>query len=116
MKKSIKMLKITGNFAENKDIAKKLRIEQIMPALSKGNEVILDFNGISGATQSFIHALISDPIRKLRSVAFSHLVYKNANEDIREIISIVYHYMQESLDGNDDSQTTLKHRKSSKHI
>ena len=108
MKKSIKIRKITGDFAENKDSAKKLRIEKIMPALSKGDEVILDFDGISGATQSFIHALISDPIRELRNVAFDHLVYKNANDDIREIISIVYRYMQESLDGSDDNQTIFK--------
>lgn len=91
------MRKVAGDFAENKDIAKKLRIEKIMPALSKGDEVILDFKGVSGATQSFIHALISDPIRELKDVAFEKLAYKNASDDIREIISIVYRYMQESL-------------------
>lgn len=96
------MRKIAGDFAENKDIAKKLRIEIIMPALSKGDEVILDFNNVSGATQSFIHALISDPIRELNEVAFDNLAYRNANKDIREIISIVYRYMQESLDGNSE--------------
>jgi len=100
MKKIIKIQKVAGDFAENKDVAKKLRLEEIMPALLKGNEVILDFNNINGATQSFIHALISDPIRKLKDVAFDNLVYKNANDDIREIISIVYRYMQESLEGN----------------
>lgn len=98
MKKIITMRKVTGSFAENKDVAKELRIEKIMPALAKGDEVILDFNGVEGATQSFIHALISDPIRKLKDAAFDNLVYKNANDDIREIISIVYRYMQESLD------------------
>ena len=102
MKRIIDMRKIAGDFAENKDIAKKLRIEKIMPALSKGDEVILDFDGVSGATQSFIHALISDPIRELKDVAFANLAYKNANIDIREIISIVYRYMQESLDGNSE--------------
>lgn len=100
MKKVIKLRKIVGDFAENKDIAKKLRIKEIMPALSKGDEVVLDFNGISGATQSFIHALISDPIRELKNIAFDNLAYKNANADIREIVSIVYRYMQESLEDN----------------
>ena len=41
----------------------------------------------------------------LKEVAFDKLVYKNANNDIREIISIVYRYMQESLVGNDSDQT-----------
>ncbi|NTU67147.1 MAG: STAS-like domain-containing protein [Candidatus Moranbacteria bacterium] len=97
MKEIIKMREHIGDFAENKDVAKKLRIEKIMPALSNHNDVILDFKGVSGATQSFIHALISDPIRKLQDVAFNNLFYKNTNDDIREIISIVYRYMQESL-------------------
>jgi len=100
MKKIIKMQKKVGEFAENKDIAKKLRVEKIMPNLLKGNQVILDFNGVNGATQSFIHALISDPIRELKDVAFDNLTYKNANDNIREIVSIVYRYMQESLDGD----------------
>ena len=98
------MRKLVNDFAENKDIAKKLRIEEIMPALSKGDEIILDFDGVSGATQSFIHALISDPIRKLKDVAFDNLIYQNTNNDIREIISIVYRYMQESLNMNRDEE------------
>ena len=98
MRKTIKLKKIVGEFAENKDIAKKLRIEEIMPRLSKGNEIIIDFEGMSGATQSFIHALISDPIREFQDLAFEKLKYKKANEDIREIISSVYRYMQESLE------------------
>ena len=102
MKKTIKLKTLIGDFGENKDIAKKLRIEKIMPELSKGNEIILDFSEISGVTQSFIHALVSDPIRELRDTALDNLAYANANKDVREVISIVYRYMQESLDGNDD--------------
>lgn len=90
-----------GDFAENKDIAKKIRIEQILPTLGKDEEVILDFAGVGGATQSFIHALVSDPIREFGNTAFDHLVFKNANSDIREIISIVYRYMQESIESYD---------------
>ena len=98
MKKIIRMRKRIGEFAENKDIAKDLRIKKIMPFLLNGDEIIMDFDGVKGATQSFIHALISDPIRKFKEVAFSNLIYKNTNDEIKEIISIVYRYMQESLD------------------
>lgn len=105
MKKIIHMRKLIGDFAENKDVAKKIRVEQIMPALSRGNEVEMDFDGVNGATQSFIHALISDPIREFRDVAFDNLAYKNTDDDIRAVISIVYRYMQESLGeySNDDT-------------
>ncbi len=98
------MRKFVGEFAENKDIAKKMRVEKVMPTLSKHGEVIFDFGGVGGATQSFIHALVSDPIRKFGSVAFDNLFYKNANEDIQEIISIVYRYMQESLDSKNHEE------------
>ncbi len=104
MIKAIKILKQAGSFAENKDVAKRLRLTKIMPALLIGDKVILDFKGVNGATQSFIHALISDPIRELKDRAFDNLSYKSANEGIREIISIVYRYMQESLDGIDDNK------------
>jgi hypothetical protein len=90
------------DFAENKDTAKSLRLEKIIPALTRGEDVILDFKKVHGATQSFIHALISDPIRKFGSSALEHLMYRNVNDDIREIISIVYRYMQESLDGYEE--------------
>jgi len=92
------MRPLVGDFAENKEVAKKLRIEQIMPELSRGGEVVMDFDGVNGATQSFVHALLSDPIRQFRDMAYDNLYYKNANPDVQKIISIVYRYMQESLD------------------
>lgn len=98
MKKSISIYDLAGEFAENKDTAKAIRINIIMPTLSDGGEVVLDFDGVAGATQSFIHALISDPIRKFRGVAFDNLYYENTNNDIKQVVSIVYRYMQESLD------------------
>lgn len=88
----------TGAFAENKDVAKKIRENVILPALNLSQDIYLDFEGVTGATQSFIHALISDPIRNYRDIAFDHMYFKNANATIRQIISIVYRYMQESLD------------------
>lgn len=97
MKSVIKMRALVGDFAENKEIAKKIRIEELMPNLSKGNDLEIDFDGVNGATQSFIHALISDPIRQFGDVALEKLYYRNVDDDIKEVLSIVYHYMQESL-------------------
>ena len=103
MRKIIKIKNKTGEFAENKDVAKDLRLGKIMPALLDGNKVVLDFEDVVGATQSFIHALISGPIRELKNNAFDNLFYKNVNDDVKEIISIVYRYMQESMDGSEDN-------------
>lgn len=99
MKKiSIKIVDYTGSFAENKDKAKLLRIRKITPALTEGKIVILDFSDITGTTQSFIHALISHPIRQFRELALENLEYKNCSNIVKEIIKTVYEYMQESID------------------
>lgn len=91
----IKLLPIVGSFAENKDLARDIRIKKIIPALEKGQKVTLDFKGIDSATQSFIHALISDLIRNYGSEVLDKVYFKNCSETVRKIIQIVVDYMQE---------------------
>ena len=92
----IKMSELIGEFAENKDIAKDIRTNRLLPALENNQAITFDFDGVKGATQSFIHALISDALRKFPDIVYDNVFYKNANEEIQKIITIVYHYMQES--------------------
>lgn len=92
----IKLFKQTGSFAENKDLARDIRLKKIIPALEKKQEVILDFNNIDSVTQSFIHALISDLIRKYSGEVLDNISFKSCNETVRKIINIVIDYMQES--------------------
>jgi hypothetical protein len=92
----IKLFDLTGSFAENKDVAQQIRKEQIIPSLEKGEEVILDFEKIDAATQSFIHALISDLFRFFGNSVLDKVVFKNCSETVQKIIGIVVDYMQES--------------------
>ena len=92
----IKIMDLAGAFAENKDLAREIRLNKIIFALEKNEEVILDFDGVEGATQSFIHALISDVIRKRGIEVLDKIYFKNCNETVRKMISIVVDYMQES--------------------
>jgi len=92
----IKLFQIAGSFAENKDLAREIRIQKIMPALEKNQKIILDFKGIDSTTQSFIHALISDLIRNQGIEVLDQIYFKNCNETIKKIINIVVEYMQES--------------------
>jgi len=92
----IKLFDYIGGFAENKDIAKEIRINKIIPALEDGKEVILNFESVESATQSFIHALISDIIRKKGIDIIDRLSFKNCNDTIKKIIEIVIEYMQDS--------------------
>ena len=92
----IKLLPLVGNFAENKDLAREIRLKKIIPALEQKQKIVLDFVGVEAATQSFIHALISDLIRKYGAVVLDQVYFKNCNETIKKIINIVVEYTQES--------------------
>lgn len=86
-----------GIYGENKDIARDIRISVILPSLEKGESIIIDFRGVTGVTQSFIHALLADPIRKYPDTIFDLIMFKNCSESVRIIIETVEEYIQESL-------------------
>jgi hypothetical protein len=92
----IKLFKQVGQFADNKDLAREIRLNKLIPALEKGKNIILNFEKVEGATQSFIHALISDLIRKYGNEVLNKIQFKSCNETIKGIITIVGDYMQES--------------------
>jgi STAS-like domain of unknown function (DUF4325) len=80
----VKIFDLAGSFAENKDIAQKIRVEQLIPALAKGEDsIVIDFKNVTGATQSFVHALI-------------RVIFKNCNASVEQIVNIVADYMEES--------------------
>lgn len=91
----IKLLPKIGVFAENKDIARDIRVNELIPLLEKGEVVVLDFQGIDGTTQSFVHALISDLIRKFGIEVLDKVLFKNCTKNVQKIIKIVVDYMQE---------------------
>ncbi|MDO8518566.1 MAG: STAS-like domain-containing protein [Deltaproteobacteria bacterium] len=95
--KNIKLFDFAGAFAENKDAAREIRLHQIIPALDQNEEVVLDFSKVEAATQSFVHALISDIIRKYGNDALDRIAFKSCNDTVRQIITIVTDYMQEGL-------------------
>jgi hypothetical protein len=91
----IKLYLFIGTFAENKDIAKDIRVNKIIPSLENGEEVTLDFDKVKSATQSFVHALISDVIRKNGIKILDMIYFKNCNDTTKKIIEIVIEYMQD---------------------
>lgn len=95
--KKLMMYKYINDYGENKDIAKTLRQTVILPALKHNEELIIDFEGVSGVTQSFIHALIAEPIRRFPKQAFELIIFKNCNDMVRVIVETVEEYMQEEL-------------------
>jgi len=89
---------IKGTFAEDKDVALKIRKDNIIPILSSGAIVEIDFSGIEDATQSFVHALLSDVVRKMGEDILDRITFKNCNDRVRTIIEIVVEYSQDTLE------------------
>lgn len=95
--KTIIIFNKTGAFAENKDIARELRLQEIIPALEENEDVILDFEKVDAATQSFVHALISDVLRKFGDEVLDRISFKSCSNTVQKIIGIVVDYMQDGL-------------------
>lgn len=85
-----------GSFAENKDVAKKLREEYILPSFkSKVKKITIDFSEIDSSTQSFIHALLSDVFRTHGGKALSRIQFKGCNKPIKSLVGTVINYSLE---------------------
>ena len=96
----INIFEKAGSFAENKDIARDIRRNELFPALAQNQKVILNFDGVDATTQSFIHALISDAIRQYGDNALENITYHRCNDTIKQLVSIVVDYMQEGIGEN----------------
>lgn len=106
--KTIKLIEQTGDFAENKDIARYLRINHIEPEIAKNKKVVLDFEGVNSATQSFIHALISQVIRDNGEDVFEKLLFKNCSDRIKPLIEIVSEYVQDGINADKETEKNKK--------
>lgn len=81
-----------GEFAENKDIAKKIRVDLILPAIERGDRIVLDFEGVKGSTQSFMHALFSYPLQTKGETLLDVLEFKNCDPLVKELVLTVIDY------------------------
>lgn len=91
--RTIRLYKIVGSFAEDKDKAKKIRQGILWPNIKAQKNIVIDFTRVEDATQSFIHALLSELIRETRGEALDLIYFKNCNETVKKIINIVVDYM-----------------------
>ena len=92
----IKIIDYSDTFAENKDVAKELREKYIFPSyLNSTEEIILNFDDIDSASQSFIHALISDLLQKHGEVVLDRIVFEKCNAAVKSLVATVINYSLE---------------------
>jgi len=75
-----------------------MREERIRPALTRGGRVTIDFTGVTLATQSFVHALISDVLRHEGEKALDRMTFKGCIRGVKGIIQTVVQYSLESIE------------------
>ncbi len=94
----IQVLERVGSFAEDKDIAAAIRKNEIRPAIERGDSICIDFAGVEGATQSFVHAMLSDIIRTFGADILDKFEFRSCNKTIQSIVGIVTEYSQLDMD------------------
>jgi uncharacterized protein DUF4325 len=90
--KTIKIGSVSNGFAEDKDEAKKIRSEEILPALQRGENVALDFQDVREATQSFVHALVGQALQQYGESALELIEFKNCSSQLKSVIELVVDY------------------------
>ena len=86
----IDMYNYCGERCEVKLEAINLRERKIIPAIQKGETIILNFSHAITATHSFLTALLADPIKILGLKSYKQIRIIGANETIRTIIDFVF--------------------------
>jgi hypothetical protein len=79
-------------FAEDKDEARNIRINDLLPALDRGESVVIDFGNIRYATQSYVHALIGEALRKHGEPVLDLIEFKNCSPQLRSLVELVVDY------------------------
>ena len=89
-----------GDFAEDKDVAARIRTKELEPALEAGESIVLDFGGVRLTTQSFVHALLSASLRAHGEEALELIEFKNCSNLVRGIVETVVQYSLEAIENS----------------
>lgn len=81
-----------SGFTEDKGRARQIRLNRLLPALDRGEKVTLDFKNVTYATQSFVHSLIGEALKKYGEGLLERVEFKNCSPQIRSLIALVVDY------------------------
>jgi STAS-like domain of unknown function (DUF4325) len=79
-----------GRYAEDKDLAKKIRDEKLLPALDENKTLTIDFEEIVSAPHSLLNAMLATPIERLGLSAYKKIKIINAVPEIRETLDFIF--------------------------
>jgi STAS-like domain of unknown function (DUF4325) len=79
-----------GKYAEDKDLAKKIRDKYLLPALVENKSLTIDFEDIVSAPHSLLNAMLATPIERLGLSAYKKIKIINAAPEIRETLDFIF--------------------------
>lgn len=85
----VNMRNYFGRYAEDKQLAIKLRDEKLLPAIEQGISITVDFEDVISAPHSLLNALLATPIQRLGLAAYKRIKVINARTEIRETVDFI---------------------------
>jgi hypothetical protein len=79
-------------FTDDKDGAKRIREQTIIPTLEADDHIILDFCKVKSSTQSFVHALVGEALQRFREPALDKIQFKSCTPLVKGLVQLVVDY------------------------
>jgi len=92
MKTVLKITPSAGELAEDKDRARELRLTEILPQLERNGKIVLDFKNVKYVTQSFVHSLLNEALKRFGAEVLESIEFKNCSPQVRTVVALVVDY------------------------
>lgn len=89
---TINMQSKFGTFLANGNLANKLCTEEIMPAVKRGEIVVIDMSNIENMTDSFGNALIANMVKLLGNNFFESIKFSNCSDIMKKLIILAINF------------------------
>jgi hypothetical protein len=89
------IIKLPGGstgFTDDKDEAKRIRVNTILPSLDQRNRIVLDFTNVKSSTQSFVHALLGEVLQRYGEAALEKIEFRRCNALMKSLVELVVDY------------------------
>lgn len=90
-----------GRYAEDKSLAIKIRDNKLLPAITEGKTVTVDFEDVISAPHSLLNALLATPIQRIGMKAYKKIKIINASPEIRETVDFILDENTSSIADNE---------------
>lgn len=88
----IDMKKRFGSFLANGTLAAAFCINDIIPNLKAGKNIIIDMNGIENMTDSFGNAFIANMVKSNGDLFFKQVKFANCTDTMKVLVSLAVRF------------------------